>query len=91
MPTYEYECGSCGQKQEVLQKMTDEALEICPKCGGSLKRLISNGCGFIFKGTGFYITDYKKKTENTPLKEKKNESSEKPAKTESKSSENNKS
>ena len=61
MPTYEYECEKCGYKFEKFQKMTDEPLKACPKCGGKAVRLIGTGSGIIFKGSGFYETDYKKK------------------------------
>ncbi len=59
MPTYDYECAKCGDTFEYFQKMTDLPLEKCPKCGGEVKRLISAGSGIIFKGKGFYQTDYK--------------------------------
>jgi len=62
MPTYEYECTHCGHKFEAFQKITDKYLEKCPKCGKKLRRLISSGAGIIFKGSGFYATDYKKKS-----------------------------
>ena len=62
MPTYEYKCVSCGIKFEEFQKMTDDPLTECPKCGGEVKRLIGAGIGPIFKGSGFYETDYKKKS-----------------------------
>ncbi len=60
MPTYEYKCNDCEVVFEKLQKMTDEPIKVCPECGGSVKRLIGSGAGLIFKGSGFYITDYKK-------------------------------
>ncbi len=62
MPTYEYECLACGERFEAFQKMTDEPLTDCLKCKttGKVKRLISAGAGIIFKGSGFYSTDYKK-------------------------------
>ena len=64
MPTYEYECSACGNNFEALQSMTDPKLTKCPKCGKSkLQRLIGSGSGMIFKGSGFYETDYKRKTE----------------------------
>ena len=69
MPTYEYQCTKCKKKFEKLQKMNDIPLKKCPHCGGKAQRLISAGTGFIFKGSGFYITDYKKK----PAKESKTE------------------
>ncbi|MBN1526518.1 MAG: zinc ribbon domain-containing protein [Candidatus Omnitrophica bacterium] len=60
MPTYDYECGKCG-RFELFQSMKDEPLKKCPKCGGSAHRLIGSGGGIIFKGSGFYQTDYKNK------------------------------
>jgi putative FmdB family regulatory protein len=63
MPTYEYACPKCGHEFEQFQSMRDEPLTKCPKCKkAGVKRLIGGGAGLIFKGTGFYITDYKKKT-----------------------------
>jgi putative FmdB family regulatory protein len=59
MPTYEYKCDSCGNIFEKVQKMTDKPLSKCPKCGKKIKRLIGTGAGIIFKGGGFYQTDYK--------------------------------
>jgi putative FmdB family regulatory protein len=59
MPTYEYKCIECEEVFEVFQKITDEPLKTCQVCGGELKRLISGGIGVIFKGSGFYTTDYK--------------------------------
>ncbi len=64
MPTYEYQCEKCGTVFEAFQSMSDPPLKRCqnPKCKGKVKRLVSAGSGLIFKGSGFYITDYKKKT-----------------------------
>jgi putative FmdB family regulatory protein len=63
MPTYEYECGACGHVFDALQSMSDAKLTKCPECKkDKLQRLIGTGSGVIFKGTGFYETDYKKKT-----------------------------
>jgi putative FmdB family regulatory protein len=60
MPTYEYACSKCGYHFEKFQSMRDEPLRKCPKCHkAALKRLIGGGAGLIFKGSGFYITDYK--------------------------------
>ena len=67
MPTYEYLCGQCGHEFEVFQSMKDKALVVCPKevCPkkswgrGPVKRAISAGAGLLFKGSGFYITDYR--------------------------------
>jgi putative FmdB family regulatory protein len=62
MPTYEYACSKCGHHFEQFQSMRDEPLKKCPKCHkAALKRLIGGGAGLIFKGSGFYITDYKNK------------------------------
>jgi putative FmdB family regulatory protein len=62
MPTYEYVCSKCGHHFEKFQSMRDEPLKKCPKCSKSaLKRLVGGGAGLIFKGSGFYITDYKNK------------------------------
>lgn len=66
MPTYEYECTKCKHTFEEFQKITDKPLAKCPKCGAPLRRLISGGAGLIFKGTGFYVTDYKRS--NVPQK-----------------------
>ena len=63
MPTYQYECSACGHEFEIMQSMKDEKLKKCPKCSKlKLHRLIGAGAGVIFKGSGFYETDYKKKT-----------------------------
>jgi putative FmdB family regulatory protein len=60
MPTYEYACQSCGHELEVFQRMSDDALTDCPSCStSSLKRKIGLGAGIIFKGGGFYETDFK--------------------------------
>jgi len=63
MPTYEYVCTKCGHEMEAFQPMKAAPLKKCPACGRSaLRRKIGGGAGLIFKGTGFYITDYKKKS-----------------------------
>lgn len=59
MPTYEYKCTKCGYLFELFQTMSAEPIKLCPKCNGNVKRLIGPGAGPIFKGTGFYQTDYK--------------------------------
>jgi len=59
MPTYDYRCKNCGYQFEAFQKMSEEPLRDCPVCNGTIQRLISAGNGFIFKGSGFYITDYR--------------------------------
>lgn len=61
MPTYDYRCRACGHRFEAFQTMTEKPLEICPNCGKpEVERLISPGGGLLFKGSGFYITDYRK-------------------------------
>lgn len=60
MPTYEYECASCAHRFEVFQKMSDKPARTCPQCGKKkVRRLIGSGGGLLFKGSGFYITDYR--------------------------------
>jgi putative FmdB family regulatory protein len=61
MPTYDYECTTCGHQFEARQSMKDAHLTDCPQapCVGPVKRKIGRGSGFIFKGNGFYITDYR--------------------------------
>ena len=61
MPTYEYRCTKCDHSFEMLQTMTDEPRKRCPKCRCKVERLMGAGAGLIFKGSGFYITDYAKK------------------------------
>lgn len=79
MPTYEYECLNCGTYFEAFQKMSDSRLDKCVECQGAVRRVVSGGSGLIFKGSGFYITDYadknkskstQKKSDNTPSKTK---------------------
>ncbi|MCM8799491.1 MAG: zinc ribbon domain-containing protein [Candidatus Omnitrophica bacterium] len=60
MPTYEYECTNCKYRFEIFQGIKEAPHKFCPKCGSSLKRLIGKGAGIIFKGSGFYATDYRK-------------------------------
>jgi putative FmdB family regulatory protein len=76
MPTYEYQCQACGNKFEKFQSISSGPIRKCPKCGkNKVRRLISSGAGLIFKGSGFYITDYR----SDSYKEKaKSESGEKP-------------
>jgi putative FmdB family regulatory protein len=73
MPTYEYECEKCGLIFEEYQRITEPPLTTCkkPGCGGTVKRLISSGGGFLFKGSGFYSTDYRSESYK---KQAKNES-----------------
>ena len=59
MPTYEYECEKCGHQFEKFQSMTDEPVKRCPECRCKVMKLISAGAGLLFKGSGFYVTDYR--------------------------------
>lgn len=59
MPTYEYECDRCGHRFERFQNMTDPPRKRCEKCRGKVRRLLGTGAGLIFKGSGFYLTDYR--------------------------------
>jgi len=59
MPTYEYKCEQCGVHFDHFQSMTSAPLQTCRDCGGKLRRLIGQGAGIIFKGSGFYCTDYR--------------------------------
>jgi len=65
MPTYGYECKSCGYTFDAFQSMKDEPLKTCPKCGKKIRRLINGGSGIIFKGGGFYVTDKGAKAGNS--------------------------
>ena len=65
MPTYEYKCSNCNHTFEVFQSISAEPVKECPKCNGPVKRLIGTGLSPIFKGSGFYQTDYK----NNPHKD----------------------
>jgi putative FmdB family regulatory protein len=60
MPTYEYRCLKCHKEFEEFQPITAKPLKKCKFCSGKVTRLISSGAGFIFKGNGFYATDYRK-------------------------------
>ena len=62
MPTYDYQCAQCNNKFEVFQAMKDRPAAKCPKCGSRADRLIGGGSGVIFKGSGFYQTDYRSKS-----------------------------
>lgn len=68
MPTYEYKCLECGHLFELFQRITEEPVKECPKCKGNVKRLIGMGAGPIFKGSGFYQTDYKNTTKKIEKK-----------------------
>src|SRR5688500_9180724 len=63
MPTYEYRCTECGQRTEAFQRMSDAALTTCPNCQKeALQRDVSGGAGVLYKGEGWYVTDYSKKS-----------------------------
>ncbi len=63
MPTYDYRCNACDHTFEVFQSITAEPLRECPRCKGEVQRVLGPGAGFIFKGSGFYITDYARSKE----------------------------
>ena len=65
MPMYEYKCEQCGFNFERLQKMPEEPIKKCPKCGGKVNRLIGSDINIIFKGSGFYVNDYGKGSGNS--------------------------
>ena len=63
MPTYDYKCTQCGHDFEIFQSMSESHIKKCPECGGNVRRLVGAGAGLIFKGSGFYFTDYVKEKE----------------------------
>jgi putative FmdB family regulatory protein len=87
MPTYQYECEKCGTTFEIVQSMKDAPIEVCPKehCGkvrwgkGKVRRVPSGGAGLIFKGSGFYITDYRSDSYKAAAKKDGTPSSSEPA------------
>ena len=60
MPLYEYQCDKCAHRFEVIQKFSDAPIEVCPKCGGPVKKLLSSPA-IQFKGSGWYVIDYARK------------------------------
>ena len=79
MPTYSYRCPECGHDYERLQKISDTTRVKCPECGTTGERQITGGAGIVFKGSGFYITDYKRageKRDDTSKADKKSEAKE---------------
>jgi putative FmdB family regulatory protein len=94
MPTYEYRCTACGHDFEKFQRMSEEPVAECPQCAGRAERRLSGGAGLLFKGSGFYITDYRSDSYKQAAKSESGEggskksdsaSSSAPAKSESKS------
>jgi putative FmdB family regulatory protein len=76
MPTYEYECAGCGQRLEEFQSITAKPLKKCPACGkNKLQRLLGTGATLIFKGSGFYQTDYRSESYQKAAKAEKDSSS----------------
>ncbi len=69
MPIYEYQCGSCGSKNEHLQKISDEPIEICPTCGSNTYTKLISAAGFQLKGSGWYATDFKNNSKSKPKDE----------------------
>lgn len=68
MPTYDYECESCGHGFELFQQITERPVKTCPECGKrKAQRLIGTGAAVIFKGSGFYQTDYRSKDYKTKV------------------------
>ena len=89
MPIYEYKCGKCKKLHEIMQKITEKPLTICPSCGGTMKKMISS-TSFVLKGSGWYMTDYagkgnKEAKEGADKKEKPEISAKKESKKEPKS------
>ena len=93
MPTYEYECEKCRKQFEIFQSMKDDALKTCPQAQckmkkwgkGKVRRLLGTGAGLIFKGSGFYITDYRSEGYKQAAKKDSSESSKPEPKAETKS------
>jgi len=78
MPTYEYKCDACGHRFERFQSINAEPVRICEVCGKeAVTRVVSGGSGLIFKGSGFYITDYKNKHRKTNITKPKTKATEK--------------
>jgi putative FmdB family regulatory protein len=94
MPTYEYRCEKCNQTFEMFQSMKDDALQVCPQAHcrmenwgqGKVKRLLGAGAGLIFKGSGFYITDYRSQSYSEAAKKESSSKESGGAKTDSSAS-----
>jgi putative FmdB family regulatory protein len=83
MPLYEYQCDACAHRFEVIQKFSDAPIDVCPKCGGVVKKLLSSPA-IQFKGTGWYITDYARSGKTDSATTKPSSESKSETKTESK-------
>ena len=84
MPTYEYECRKCGHRFERFQSMTAKPLRSCPRCRGRVQRLVGTGAGILFKGSGFYQTDYRSESYRKAARQEKSGGDSKPAEEKSK-------
>ena len=81
MPTYDYKCTQCGHDFEMFQSMSESHIKKCPECGGNVRRLVGGGSCLIFKGSGFYVTDYVKGKEQKKTPVEKNGQEKKTTKT----------
>ena len=87
MPTYDYRCDACGHELEIFQSITENPKRKCPECGKlKLQRVIGTGAGIIFKGSGFYETDYRSDSYKKAAEADKNQSSDSSSKSDSKKS-----
>ena len=77
MPTYEYQCKKCNYRFEEFQNISEQPLTRCPQCGGRVQRLIGAGAGLLFRGSGFYVTDYRSESYKKAAKAEKGETSKK--------------
>ena len=80
MPTYDYKCTKCQHRFEMLQTMNEPPRKRCPECGCKVERLIGAGSGLIFKGSGFYLTDYKDRPKGDKKEKKKKKKDDKQVK-----------
>ena len=80
MPIYEYQCESCSRRFEVMQRMTEPLLATCEKCGGHVRRLISQ-TSFVLKGSGWYVTDYPSESRKKAMSQEKGSSDNKATET----------
>jgi len=71
MPTYDYRCRKCGHQFEVFHGIHDRSVQKCPRCGGRARKVPSGGGGLIFRGSGFYVTDYRSKDYKEKAKQEK--------------------